>query len=140
MSSMVIQASNILLDILNCDPKLDLYQALRSEAESVLRTEDDWKTSAPFNSLVLYDSVVRESLRCHPILIKGLTKEVIDPEGLKLPDGTHLPRGSWVGVPVLGVHRDERFYPDSTTYDPYRFMKLRDNIKRADSRSTYIDK
>ena len=36
-----------------------------------------------------------------------------------------MPQGTWMGVPVLGIHRDERFYPDSSTYDPYRFSKLK---------------
>jgi cytochrome P450 len=131
MSSTVIQVSNSVLDIINCDPQLDLYGQLRQEAQSVIKTDSNWRESATFNSLVLYDSVIRESLRCHPILIKGLTKEVIDPEGLSLPDGTHLPKGSWVGVPVVGVHRDERFYPDPRTYNPYRFLHLK---QKADPR------
>ncbi|KAI9155716.1 Cytochrome P466 monooxygenase [Paramyrothecium foliicola] len=130
MSSTVIQMSNSLLDILNCDRDLGLYNALRSEAESILKTEADWNMTAPFNRLVLYDSVIRESLRCHPILIKGLTKEVVDPKGLELPDGTHLPKGTWVGVPVVGVHRDERFYPNAMTYDPYRFLRLRHEMEK----------
>ncbi|KAH7320701.1 cytochrome P450 [Stachybotrys elegans] len=139
MSSTVIQISNSLLDILHCDSELGLVQALRDEAESVLKTEDDWSTSTAFHKLVLYDSAIRESLRCHPILIKGLTKEVIDPDGLKLPNGTLLPRGSWVGVPVVGIHRDERFYPKSSTYDPYRFLKLKLDVEKnasGDQRTT----
>ncbi|KAH8892091.1 cytochrome P450, partial [Thozetella sp. PMI_491] len=108
--------------------KLEICQALRAEAEGVLKTEDDWNTSAPFNKLILFDSVIRENVRCHTMFTKGMPKEVIHPEGLDLPDGTHLQRGAWVGVPIIGVHQDERFYPDSTTYDPYRFIKLRNKV------------
>ena len=67
--------------------------------------------------------MIRESLRYHPILIKGLTKEVVPSAGLQLPDGTHMPKGGWVGVPVLGLHRDERYYPNPDIYEPFRFVK-----------------
>lgn len=125
MSSTTIQLSNILLDILSSPAELNVCERLREEANSVLAAEGDWHDPASFNSLVVCDSVIRESLRCHPILIKGLTKEVLPVQGLKLPDGTLVPQGTWLGVPVLGIHRDERFYPDSSTYDPYRFIKMK---------------
>ena len=69
------------------------------------------------------DSVIRESLRYHPILIKGLTKEVVPSGGLQLPDGTHMPQGGWVGIPVLGIHRDENYYRNPDEYQPYRYIK-----------------
>lgn len=126
MSSTTIQLSNILLDILGSPTELNVCERLREEANSVLAAESDWHDPASFSRLVVCDSVIRESLRCHPILIKGLTKEVLPSQGLKLPDGTHVPQGTWLGVPVLGIHRDERFYPGSSTYDPYRFIKLKE--------------
>ena len=67
--------------------------------------------------------MIRESLRFHPILIKGLSKEVVPREGLQLPGGTQMPQGSWVGIPVLGIHRDERYYPGSDEFQPFRFFK-----------------
>jgi cytochrome P450 len=137
MSSMVVQVSNCLLDVLSCDPQLELYQSLRSESESLLTMERDWKTTAAFNRMTLCDGVIRESLRYHPILIKGLTKEVVDQQGLQLPDGTHLPKGSWVGVPVLGIHRDERFYPRPELYDPYRFVRMKKDLE--DQSSSELD-
>lgn len=125
MSSTTIQLSNILLDILGTAPELNVCDKLREETDSVLKAEGDWHNPASFNRLVVCDSVIRESLRCHPILIKGLTKEVVPIDGIQLPNGTHVPRGTWLGVPVLGIHRDERFYPEPSTYDPYRFSRLK---------------
>ncbi|KAI3396064.1 hypothetical protein diail_481 [Diaporthe ilicicola] len=125
MSSTTIQMSNILLDILGCPPGLNVYEKLREEAETVLKEDGDWHNPATFNRLVICDSVIRESLRCHPILIKGLTKEVVPAQGVQLPNGIQVPQGTWLGVPVLGIHRDERFYPDSATFDPYRFSRLK---------------
>ncbi|KAH8883280.1 cytochrome P450 [Thozetella sp. PMI_491] len=121
--SQIVQTSNLLLDIAHCsktDPQL--YEALRKEAASALQTEADWKNPASFKKLRLLDSTIRESLRCHPILVKGLTKQVVSHDGVRLPDGTPLPYGTWLGIPVLGVHMDERFYPNPHRFDPYRFI------------------
>ncbi len=41
---------------------------------------------------------------------------------LDVPDGQHLRQGSWIGVPVPGIHKDERFYHEPEVYDPFRFV------------------
>ncbi|XXH04100.1 hypothetical protein Hte_010511 [Hypoxylon texense] len=125
------QSSNVLLDILHSPAELQVYETLREEAKTSIKTPDDWNNADTFSSLQISDSVIRESLRCHPMLIKGLTKEVVRKGGLDLPDGTHIPQGAWLGVPVLGVHWDARFYPDPETYDPYRYVKLRRERERG---------
>ncbi|KUJ14784.1 cytochrome P450 [Mollisia scopiformis] len=127
-SSTVIQATNLLLDIANCPPEMQVLQELRHEAEITLPDEELWHKVATFRKQVLADSVIRESLRMHPILIKGLTQEVVSPAGLQLPDGTNMPVGSWVGIPVLGIHKDEKFYPQADLYQPFRYVKKREAI------------
>ncbi|KAL8823103.1 MAG: hypothetical protein Q9191_006174 [Dirinaria sp. TL-2023a] len=124
-SSTVIQATHLLLDIANSPKELQVSQQLRQEAEETLRTDEDWAKGISFKKQVLSDSVIRECLRFHPILIKGLTKEVVPSSGLNLPDGTNMPKGGWVGIPVLGIHRDERFYADPYVYQPFRYVKER---------------
>ncbi|KAI4247128.1 MAG: hypothetical protein L6R42_009709 [Xanthoria sp. 1 TBL-2021] len=125
LSSTIIQASNLLLDILCCPPETQAYERLREEAACLLQREEDWMNPAIFKRLTLCDSAIRETARYHPILIKGLTKEVVHPQGLSLPDGTHIPRGGWLGVPVLGLHNDDRFYPEPWKYDPFRYARLK---------------
>ncbi|KAH8886633.1 cytochrome P450 [Thozetella sp. PMI_491] len=123
-SSTIIQSTNLLIDLANCAPELHAFEQLRAEAEATLQGDDQsWEKASTFRKQSLADSAIRESLRLHPILIKGLTKEVIPPTGLQLPDGTHIPRGGWIGVPVLGIHQDERFYHHAQTYEPFRFVK-----------------
>lgn len=90
--------------------------------------------------LILTDSAIRESLRYHSILIKGLTKEVVCEGGLELPDGTHIPRGSWIGIPVLGLHLDGRFYPDPRHYDPFRFAKLKQDRTSSQRKEALTEK
>lgn len=104
------------------------YESLREEAATSITSDKDWNNAAVFKKLTLSDSAIRESLRYHPILIKGLTKEVVRSEGLKLPDGTHIPQGGWIGVPVLGVHRDSRYYSNPQNYDPFRFAKMKQDL------------
>ncbi|KAI4221182.1 MAG: hypothetical protein L6R36_007082 [Xanthoria steineri] len=125
LSSTIIQASNLLLDILCCPSETKAYETLREEAGRSLQCEEDWMTPATFKRLNLCDSAIRETARYHPILIKGLSKEVVQPQGLSLPDGTHIPQGGWLGVPVLGLHNDERFYPEPFKYDPFRYARLK---------------
>ncbi|KAI1382458.1 cytochrome P450 [Hypoxylon crocopeplum] len=128
------QTSNVLLDILYSPAELQVYEALREEAEAALESQDDWNNAAIFNALQTSDSVIRESLRCHPMLIKGLTKEVVRKGGLDLPEGTHVAEGAWLGVPVLGIHRDARFYPNPESYDPFRYLKLRGDRQKGSTK------
>ncbi|KAL8751073.1 MAG: hypothetical protein Q9184_006186 [Pyrenodesmia sp. 2 TL-2023] len=131
LSSTIIQASNLLLDILDCPAERKAYDILREEAAHILTSEDHWNNPALFKSLVLSDSAIRETARYHPILIKGLSKEVVRPTGLDLPDGTHIPQGGWLGVPVLGLHMDDRFYPSPKTYDPFRYVRMKRDREEA---------
>ena len=60
-------------------------------------------------------------MRRNPSIVKGMLREVVQREGMTLPDGTHLPNGAWVGAPMQSVHFDERFYSDPEEYKPFRF-------------------
>ena len=113
----------MLLDIVNCPPEKQVLEQLRQEAEVILLSGESWNQGVTFKKLVLADSVIQESLRYHPILIKGLTKEVVPSEGINLPDGTPIPKGGWIGIPVLGIHRDDSYYADPEIYEPFRFVK-----------------
>lgn len=73
--------------------------------------------------LRLGDSAIRESLRHNPLTSRGLMREVMPKDGIDLPDGRHLPQGTWIGVSVLGVQSDERFYSDPDKFEPFRFAK-----------------
>lgn len=151
-SSTVIQATNTLIDVANCPMEDQVVPRLRKEAEELLVNhthrqdsngcEDDslWHQSEPFKNMPLINSVVRESLRVHPIVIKGLsTKEVLAESGVLLP-GTdiRMPKGSWVGLPVLAIHRDERFYPNSEVYMPFRFADHAGELAAGKPSTTYL--
>ena len=58
---------------------------------------------------------------------------------MQLPDGTHMPKGGWVGVPVLGVHRDKRFYRDPEVYEPFRYVQKKGGQKEGDNEGVIAD-
>ncbi|KAK9852236.1 cytochrome P450 [Penicillium brevicompactum] len=122
ISSSSVTVTNMLLDILSSDPKLHYYQTLREEAESVFPATGDQKRPSASLKLHRMDSAIRESLRRNPIHVRGLWREVVPKNGITLPDGQHLQQGAWLSVPIPGIHNDDRFYPDSEAYNPFRFV------------------
>ena len=122
ISSSAVTATNMLLDILSSDSNLHYYRTLRSEAESVFPTTDHWAQPDGLLQLRHMDSTIRESLRRSPILVRGLWREVMPKDGITLPNGQHLPQGAWLGVPVPGIHNDERYYHEPEVYTPFRFV------------------
>ncbi|KAJ2981017.1 hypothetical protein NQ176_g2278 [Zarea fungicola] len=115
--------AHMVLDLVSCSSFSQVYQELRTEVEAVFKSEEDWSNAAKLKELVLMNSAIRESLRLHPPLINGLTREVVRPGGLELPGGTRVPRGTWVGVPIYSIHTDSRFYSDPKEYQPFRFVE-----------------
>lgn len=69
------------------------------------------------------DSALRESLRLNGFIERGVMKMVVAPEGVTLPDGSHVPCGTKVGVSAYSVHRDDRNYPDAARFDALRFAR-----------------
>ncbi|PZD24822.1 CypX, Cytochrome P450, partial [Pyrenophora tritici-repentis] len=122
LDSTSVALANMLLDLLSSKPELRYYEALRQESEMAFQAEKDWDDWASVNKLRLTDSAIRETLRLNPQAVRSRQREVLQKDGLKLPDGQHLPKGSWIGFSPTDIHFDERFYPDPETYDPFRFV------------------
>ena len=118
-------ATNIFLDILSASPQFHLYETLRFEAESIFKLEADWTSSASMKSMTNIDSTIRESLRRNTLQSRGLLKQVMPKDGITLPDGTHVPQGTWLGVPVQAIQRDHELYSNPHEYDPLRFARLK---------------
>jgi cytochrome P450 len=113
--------------------QVGLYQGLHEEAIQVLGHNWVRDDLASFRKMRFMDSAIQETLRLNPTVLHASNREVIHPDGLTLPTGQHLPRGSWVAASTLDVHLDERFYPDPAHYDPSRFLSY---PKLNDSQST----
>lgn len=89
----------------------------------MFKIERDWTDHSNLGRLVLADSAIKETLRLSPLLFRGMIREVAGSDGIDLPDGHHLPQGTWLGVAIDGIHHDDRFYENPTDYDPFRFAR-----------------
>ena len=103
-------------------PEFDYYSRLREEADQVFATGDDWTNQTSLPKLIYADSTIRETLRRSPVISKSVLREVIQKDGLDMPNGQHIPTGAWMAVPSVGVHYDEKFYPKPQLYNPFRFV------------------
>ncbi|KAK7788573.1 hypothetical protein R5R35_000158 [Gryllus longicercus] len=79
----------------------------------------------PFEVLLelpLLDQVIHETLRLHPAL-PAMEKVCTRAISLRAADGTelHVPKGQLVILPVLGFHKDPRYFHDPERFDPDRF-------------------
>lgn len=73
--------------------------------------------------MVHVDSALRESMRLNGFVARGIMKTVLAPGGVTLPDGTHVPRGTKVGIQAYSVHRDAEFYSSPETFEAFRFVR-----------------
>ena len=119
----ILTATNNFLDILTSDPSLHIYEKLHKEAAAVFKTDRDWTDYTLMAKLVLADSAIRETLRQSPLLSRGLVREVVPKNGIDLPSGHRLPRGTWVAIALDQIHRDGRFYENPEQYDAFRFAR-----------------
>ncbi|PGH06156.1 hypothetical protein GX51_02544 [Blastomyces parvus] len=99
----------------------DLIRELREEIVTVMGT-DGWKKSTLFK-LKLMDSVLKETQRLKPVAVATMRR--IAEEDTVLSDNTFLPKGELIVV-ACDKMWDPNIYPNPTTYDPYRFLKLRE--------------
>ena len=106
---------------------LRYFEGLREEAADIFKSEDDWADLASLAKLVRTDSAIRESLRCNPLTARAAMRVVVQKDGVTLPEGAHVPHGSLLGVSLVGVHTDGRFYANANEYDPFRFVKSQNN-------------
>ena len=102
---------------------MQVQEHLYNEVANALDTSPDkgWADKAVLPRLVFLNSAIRETMRLNPVSVVTLERKILPREGVTLPSGQHLPRGTWLGVPVVGVHSDENIYPDAATYQPFRF-------------------
>lgn len=108
-----------------------LYELARNE-ELMYRTQEDIKTTLEkHNGEISYEAIrdmkfidlcVKETLRKYPfpILNRECTKDYPVP-GTKFT----IQKGTSIVISLLGLHRDEKFFPNPEQYDPERFSDER---------------
>lgn len=130
IQSSVITLTNTLFDVAaspTCEASLGRMRAEAAEAaEAAVANPAPWSKTA-LARLMHIDSALRESLRLNGFIERGVLKMVVAPRGVTLPDGSHLPRGTKVGISGYSVHHDDDRYPDAATYDAFRFARPADD-------------
>ena len=112
---------------------------LREEVEEIIQREG-W-TKEALDQMPKLDSFIKESQRLQPLSIgkpmlyiaysqKFNTFSVAMPRKVikdhTFADGTKVPRGTTVSVATENAHLNENLYPDALTFDPFRFVKLKE--------------
>ncbi|GES66576.1 cytochrome P450 [Aspergillus terreus] len=117
-ADLVIQT---ILDLCSAKDWDELCRSLREEIISSFR-EEGWRKPL-LAKLKIMDSALKESQRLKPVSIVGMGR--IAKEAVKLSNNTIIPKGTRLLVSNTAMW-DPEIYPDPRTYDPYRFLRLRE--------------
>lgn len=115
---------------------MNLQEALHDEVAEALHLSSGkgWADPGLLPRLVLLESAIRESFRCNPISLIVAERKVLPKGGIALPSGETIPQGTILGIPTIGIHRDENIYQNAERYDPFRFCN-----RRPDHASANVD-
>lgn len=120
---------------------------LRDEVEEVTKAEGWTKDSV--NKLNKVDSFLRESQRycalgtstsprlppcTHETLTRGFFAESLRRTAMQdytFSDGTFIPKGTKVAIPMHAIHHDEEIYPHADVFDPWRWSDVRQDDTEA---------
>ncbi|XP_069699320.1 cytochrome P450 6j1-like [Periplaneta americana] len=103
----------------------ELQGRLREEITEVLTGHDQQVTYESIQQMIYLDMVVSETLLKYPVL-GFLDRECLKDYELSHPSGKGtftLPAGTGVYIPLLGIHRDPKYYPDPENFNPENFSK-----------------
>lgn len=128
-------AAGALVNIMCAGP--EVFAALRREAASVLRGNGGIWDRAAVGRLALMDSALRESLRFSAFKARGVERQVVRRGGVVLPDGTLLPEGTKIGMPVTEIHKGPGFYDDPEVFRHDRFVG-RAELGMANTTDTFL--
>lgn len=96
---------------------------LREEINSVLEANHGVMNTQALYQMKLLESVMRESQRRNPSNMIRMQRYILKP--VRLSDGTKIPAGTSIAVPALPTLQDPALYANPSSYDPYRFARLR---------------
>ncbi|KAG0693089.1 cytochrome P450 [Suillus ampliporus] len=98
----------------------DVQRRAQAEIDSVVGN-DRLPTFEDRTSLPYVNSVLRETMRWHPILPLGVPHATSSDDTY---NGYFIPKGATVLCNTWGISRDEKRYPDASRFMPERFMDV----------------
>ena len=98
---------------------------LREEILQVIKEDGPWTKwdKNAFYKLKKLDSFMRESQRFNPPSLLSYHRVML--QDFVLNDGTHLPRGSHISMPVNAIQNHPSVTPNPEKFDPLRYYNLR---------------
>ncbi|KAH6706546.1 cytochrome P450 [Leptodontidium sp. MPI-SDFR-AT-0119] len=124
-------ATNILFDLFSSPTAAEDVKEIREEIQTVLAENNGkWDKNA-VAKLIKTDSAVRESLRISTFMSHGMDRMVVDPKGVTMNDGLHLPQGTRIGTSTYSIHHDNNVYENARTYDAFRFSRVRAGVTKS---------
>lgn len=115
--------SQCVFDIHSSPSSAEIVRELRDEFDRVSAKHGGLSTKASMDELFRADSALRESMRLSDVSITALPRDVISAGGLKLDNGTIIPKGTRCVFPTQPIHLDPDYYVDPEQYDPFRFSR-----------------
>ncbi len=98
----------------------DVYERLLDEIDRILSGRPPHL--GDLSRLPYTEQVIKESMRLYPPAWTLFAREAL--EAVEI-GGYELPKGAWVFIYPWVLHRDERFFPDPSRFDPDRFTPAR---------------
>ncbi|XP_071652895.1 probable cytochrome P450 6a23 [Temnothorax longispinosus] len=98
----------------------DIQDKVHKEIDKVLAKHNDGLTCKAIKEMENLEKVIDETLRKYPplpMLNRICTKDIT----LSSTTDIHLPKGTSILIPILGLHRDPSIYPDPDKFNPDRF-------------------
>lgn len=117
-----VQSGTTIFNLLTSSHAPSVIPQLHAEAiETMPQILEDPRKIREMHKL---DSLIRETLRYHPMTPQGLVRQVVKPGGLTTPDGVYLPEGTHVHSMVKNMHHDaDLFGEGADEFDPLRYYK-----------------
>ncbi|XP_031635618.1 cytochrome P450 6B1-like [Contarinia nasturtii] len=109
-----------------------------NEIKQTLEKHDGTLTAEALQSMIYIEGILLEALRKHPALIvltKVCTEKYTLPKTSEQSEPTTIYPGTVVNIPLLGIHRDSKYYPDPDKFEPERFNE---EEQRNRHKGTYL--
>ncbi|KAJ5350813.1 hypothetical protein N7541_008540 [Penicillium brevicompactum] len=101
----------------------EYLQPLREELRTVLANNSGALTSRALQQMEKLDSFMKETIRFYPPELTSFSRQTV--KGITLSSGQYIPPGSFIETPSHAIYHDSANYPESSTFDGFRFYKMR---------------
>ncbi|KAI0853706.1 putative cytochrome P450 [Daldinia vernicosa] len=96
---------------------------LREEIDTILGPNMTNVTNADLSKMWKLDSFMKEAQRFHPPAKLSVNRTLLEP--YELSSGDHIPKGSHISLAGVPMSMSEQYFADATTFDGFRFERLR---------------